>query len=316
MKTKARIKVIGIGGSGCNTVSRMSSANLLGVELIALNTDIQDLKKTKAHYKLRIGKKITQGLGTGMDPEIGKKAALEDREEISRLLEGGDMVFITCGLGGGTGSGAVPIISEISKDLGILTIAVVTMPFSFEGVFRRKIAQSAINKIKDALDSLIIIENDRLLETLSPEAKISQAFWFCDDILRQAVQGITDLIFLPGLINVDFADIKAILRDSGTALFGMGKAKGEKRAEKAARLALESPLINISPKGARGVLFNIFGNRDVALSEIEEAARIITQEVNPEARIIFGAVQDEKLKKGEIKVTVIATGFRNRERNP
>ena len=309
MKTAAKIKVVGIGGSGNNAISRMMRCKIKGVELVALNTDAQDLKKTRAHLKLRIGKKITQGLGTGMNPEIGKKAASESREEISEILKDSDMVFVTYGAGGGTGTGAGPIVAEISKNSGALTVAVVTKPFSFEGAFRKKIAEQGIRKLKEKVDSLLVIQNDKLLEILEPKTTISNAFWFCDDILRQAVQGISDLIVLPGIINIDFADVKTIMKDSGTALFGIGKAKGEKRAEAAARLALNSPLLDISCQGAKGVLFNVSGSKDVALSEIEEVARIITQEINPEAKVIFGAVQDEKLKKGEIKVTVIATGF-------
>lgn len=309
MKTPTKIKVIGIGGSGSNAVSRMMKSKIQGVELITLNTDTQDLKKTRAHFKLRIGKKITQGLGTGMKPEIGKRAALENKEEISEILKGADMVFVTCGLGGGTGSGASPVVAEIAKNLGALTVAIVTRPFSFEGAYRRKIAEKSIRKLKEKVDTLLTIQNDKLLEILDPKTTVLNAFWLCDDILRQAVQGISDLILLPGIINVDFADVKGIIKNAGTAIFGIGKAKGEKRAEKAAQMALNSPLLDISCKGAKGVLFNITGSRDISLSEIEEIAKVITQEINPEAKIIFGAVQDEKLKKGEIKVTVIATGF-------
>jgi len=309
MKTATKIKVVGIGGSGCNAVSRMMKCKIQGVELIALNTDAQDVKKTRAHQKLRIGKKITQGLGTGMNPEVGKRAALESREKISEILKGSDMVFVTYGTGGGTGTGAGPVVAEIAKNQRALTVAVVTKPFSFEGVYRKKISEAGIRKLKEKVDTLVVIQNDKLLEILDQKTTISNAFWICDDILRQAVQGISDLITLSGIINVDFADVKVVMKNSGTALFGVGKAKGEKRAETAARLALNSPLLDVSCKGAKGVLFNVSGNKDVALSEIEEVAKVITQEVNPEAKVIFGAVQDEKLKKGEIKVTVIATGF-------
>jgi len=309
MKTATKIKVVGIGGSGCNAVSRMMKCKIQGVELVALNTDAQDVKKTRAHQKLRIGKKITQGLGTGMNPEVGKRAALESREKISEILKGSDMVFITYGTGGGTGTGAGPVVAEIAKNQRALTVAVVTKPFSFEGVYRKKISEAGIRKLKEKVDTLVVIQNDKLLEILDQKTTISNAFWICDDILRQAVQGISDLITLSGIINVDFADVKVVMKNSGTALFGVGKAKGEKRAETAARLALNSPLLDVSCKGAKGVLFNVSGNKDVALSEIEEVAKVITQEVNSEAKVIFGAVQDEKLKKGEIKVTVIATGF-------
>jgi cell division protein FtsZ len=309
MKNDTKIKVAGVGGSGCNAVSRMMKCKIQGVELVAFNTDTQDLQKTRAHQKLRIGKKITQGLGTGMNPEIGKRAALESREAISDILKEADMVFVAYGMGGGTGTGAGPVVAEIAKNLGILTVAVVTRPFSFEGSFRAKIAEAGIKKLKEKVDTLVTIPNEKLLEILDQKTTISNAFWICDDILRQAVQGISDLIVLPGIINVDFADVKAIMKNSGTAIFGVGKARGEKRAETASRLALNSPLLDVSCKGAKGVLFNVSGTRDIALSEIEEVAKIITQEVNPEAKVIFGAVQDEKLKKGEIKVTVIATGF-------
>jgi cell division protein FtsZ len=306
MNTK--IKVIGVGGSGSNAVSRMKKCKIKGVELIAVNTDAQDLNKTRADLKLRIGKRITQGLGSGMNPEIGRRSAEESRPEILEFLKNSEMVFVAFGEGGGTGSGAGPVIAEAAKKSGALTVAVVTKPFSFEGIFRQKIAETGLKELKEKVDSLIVIENDKLLKTLDPKTTLINAFWVCDDILRQAVQGITDLIFLPGLINVDFADIKAIMKNSGTALLGTAKARGEKRVETAAKAAINSPLLGVSPKGARGVLFNVSG-RDVSLSEIEEAGKIITQEINPRAKVIFGAVQDEKLRPGEIKVTVIATGF-------
>jgi cell division protein FtsZ len=320
MKSNIKIKVVGVGGSGGNAISRMAKTKLKGVELIAINADHQDLKKCRAHLKLRIGRQLTQGLGTGMNPEIGRRAAEEQREEIEGILKGSDLVFVTCGMGGGCGSGAAPVIAEIAKNLGALTVAIVTTPFSFEGEGRRKIAESGIRKLKEKVDTLISIQNDKLLEILDPQTPVVSAFWVCDDILRQAVQGISDLILLPGIINVDFADIRAILQNSGTAIFGIGQAKGEKRAETAARLALNSPLLDVSCKGAQGVLFNVSGGKDLSLSEIEEIAKVISQEINPQAskenklptgqaRVIFGAVQDEKLRKGEIKVTVIATGF-------
>jgi len=309
MTPNTKIKVIGVGGSGGNAVSRMKKCKIQGVELIAINSDAQDLKKIRADQKIRIGRKLTQGLGTGMNPEIGKRAAEEQREEIQEVLKDSDLVFVTCGEGGGTGSGASPIVAEISKNLGILTIAVVTKPFSFEGQTRMRIAEASIKKLKEKVDSLIVIENDKLLENLDPKTTLLNAFWICDDILRQAVQGISDLITLPGIINVDFADVKTILKDSGTALFGIGRAKGAGRAENAIKMAISSPLLTISPKGARGILFNVSGGKDISLSEIEEIGEIITQEINPEAKVIFGAVQSEILKKGEIKVTVIITGF-------
>jgi len=308
MTSNIKIKVIGVGGSGGNALSRMKKTKVQGVQLIAINTDLQDLKKTKADLRLQIGRKITQGLGTGMNPEIGKKAALESKNEIRETLQETDLIFITYGAGGGTGTGAGPVVAEIAKDLSILTVAVITRPFSFEGQARKKAADLGIKKLKEKVDSLIIISNDKLLSILAPSTPLWKAFWVCDDILRQAVQGISDLITLPGIINVNFADIKGIIEKSGSALFGQGLAKGERRAETAARLAINSPLLDTTCKGAKGVLFNISGE-DVGLSEIEEAAKVITKEINPEAKVIFGAIQDEKLKKGQIKVAVIATGF-------
>lgn len=309
MKTFTKIKVVGVGGSGSNAVSRMKKCKIKGVELIAINTDVQDLRKTKADLKLRIGRKLTQGLGTGMNPEIGKRAALENQAEIQEILKDTDMVFIAGGMGGGTCTGAAPVVAQIAKDLGTLTIAIMTKPFSFEGLTRMRIAERGIRNLKEKVDTLILISNDKLLSVLDPKVSLFNAFWICDDILRQAVKGISDLIMLPGIINVDFADVQAIMKNSGTALFGIGKAQGARRAEEAAMSAINSPLLDISPKGAKGILFNVSGGKDISLSEIDEIAKVICQEVNPEAKVIFGAVQDEKLKKGEIKVTVIATGF-------
>ncbi len=309
MKTTTKIKVVGIGGSGCNAISRMKKCQIKGVDLIVINTDIQDLKRANADFRVRIGEKITQGLGAGMNPEIGHKAALENKQEINEILKGAEMVFITYGAGGGTGTGAGPVVADIAKDQGALTLAIVTKPFSFEGVFRQKVAVTGVKKLKEKVDTLITISNDKLISILGSDVSLLNAFWICDDVLRQAVQGVSDLILLPGIINVDFADIKAIMKNSGTALFGIGKAQGEKRAERAALSAINSPLLDLSPKGAQGVLFNVSGSKDISLSEINEVARVITQEVNSEAKVIFGAVQDEKLKQGEIKVTVIATGF-------
>ena len=308
MTSNIKIKVVGVGGSGGNAISRMKKAKIEGVELIAINTDLQDLKKTKTDLRLQIGQKITQGLGAGMNPEIGRKAALENKNEIKEILQETDLVFIAYGAGGGTGTGAGPVVAEIAKELGILTVAIVTRPFSFEGQARKKIAESGIKKLKEKVDSLIIISNDKLLSILPPSTPLWKALWVCDDTLRQAVQGISDLIILPGIINVNFADIKGVIENSGTALFGQGLAEGERRAETAARLAINSPFLDTSCKGAKGILFNISGE-GVGLSEIDEAARVITKEINPEAKVIFGAIQDEKLKKDQIKVTVIATGF-------
>ena len=309
MSSNIKIKVVGVGGSGSNAVSRMMRCKIKGVELIALNTDAQDLKKTRAHIKVRIGRSLTKGLGTGMNPLIGRKAAEEQKKEISDVLKNGDMVFVTYGAGGGTGSGAGPVVAEIAKENHILTIGVVTKPFSFEGRARMEIAERAVKNLKEKVDALICIKNDKLLEILEPDTSVSNAFWVCDEILRQAVQGITDLILLPGIINVDFADVKTIMKNSGTALFGIGRARGEKRASRAALSAISSPLLDTSCKGAKGVLFNLSGGKDISISEIEEAANVITENVSPEAKVIFGAVQKEKMKKGEVKVTVITTGF-------
>ncbi len=305
-----KIKVIGVGGAGGNAVSRMMRAKIKGVELVAVNTDLQDLKNTKAHLKVPIGQKVTGGLGAGMNPALGRRAAEEDREKLGELLKNTEMVFIAAGLGGGSGTGASPVLAEITKNKGILTLAVVTLPFSFEGRSRQLIAKKGMEILKNNVDALISIDNNKILELSGEELSLGAAFEVCDGILQQAVQGITDLISLPGIINVDFADIKAIMKNSGTALFGIGRAKGEKKAEKAAKAAIGSPLLAISSfRGAKGVLFSVSGGKDISLSEIEEVAKIITQEISPEAKIIFGAIQDEKLKKGEIKVTVIATGF-------
>jgi len=309
MKTAVKIKVVGVGGSGSNTISRMAKSKIKGVELVAINTDGQDLGKVHSHYKIRIGRNLTKGLGTGMSPEIGKKAAEEQKEEISKILKDSDMIFVACGLGGGTGSGASPVVAEIAKNSGALTIGIITKPFSFEGLSRMRIAERSQKLLKKKVDALLVIQNDKLLEILEPNTTILNAFWMCDDILRQAVQGISDLVSLSGIINVDFANVKTIMKNSGTALFGIGKAKGEGRAERAALAAINSPLLNLSLKGAKGILFNISGGRDISLSEIDEISRIFTEAVSPEAKIVFGAVYDEKLKKGELKVTVIATGF-------
>ncbi len=309
MTSNDKIKVVGIGGSGGNTISRMMKCKIKGVELLAINADAQDLQKARAHKKIRIGRDLTKGLGTGMNPEIGRAAAEEQREEIEEALRGSNMIFITCGLGGGCGSGGSLVVAEIAKKLGALTLAVVTTPFSFEGSQRMEIARNSQRLLKEKVDTLISISNDRLFSFLEPKTTVLNAFWMCDEILKQAVQGISDLIVLPGIINIDFADVKAIMKDSGTALFGIGRAKGPERAKEAAHRALNSPLLDVSCKGAKGVLFNVSGGRDISLTEVDEIAKIITQEVSPEAKIIFGAIQDEKLPKGEIKVTVISTGF-------
>ena len=304
-----KIKVIGVGGSGSNAISRMMSCGIQGVDLIAINTDIQDLKRTKALQKLRIGLDLTKGLGCGMDPEIGRAAAEENKEEIQEILKGSDMVFIACGLGGGTGTGAAPIIAGLAKKEGALTIAVVTLPFSFEGQQRQAVAEKGLEDLRDKVDTLLIIPNDRILTLIDQDISLVQSFWLCDEVLRQAVQGISDLIIKPGIINVDFADVKAIMKNSGQALFGMGTAKGENRAEEAANSAVNSSLLDFSIEGGKAVLFNVSGHTDVSLAEVRQVAKVITKRLNPKAKIIFGAVQDKNLKKGELKVTVIATGF-------
>jgi len=311
MKTQARIKVVGIGGSGGNAISRMAKCVLEGVELIAFNSDFQDLKKIKADKKLQIGMGLTQGFGAGMDPAVGEKAALDSIQEIKELLEGGDIIFLTCGLGGGTGSGAVPIIADIAKKLGALTIAVVTLPFTFEGEQRKKIAKVALEKLQDKVDTLFVISNNKLLSTIDEKTSLNDAFWKADEILRQAVQGISDLIVRPGLINVDFADLRSIMKDAGFALFGVGRAQGDKKVFEAATKAINSPLLDLSTtKGAHGILFNITGGKNLTLNDVEEAAKIITQNALPGAKIIFGAIQDEKkFKNDEVEITVIATGI-------
>lgn len=306
------IKVVGAGGSGSNTISRIFSLrsqqkiDIGNVELLAVNTDAQALHFCKSDKKILIGKDATKGLGTGMDAGLGKKAAEETKKEIAENLKGADMVFVTCGLGGGTGSGASPIIAEISRELGILTIAVVTLPFSFEGQERKKIAESALKAIKEKVDAYLVISNDKLLKVIDEKTTVTNAFLQCDDILRQAVQSITDLILVPGIINIDFASVLSIMKNAGQTLFGTGKAHGEKRAVLAAEKAINSPLLDFSIQGSKGVLFSVSGN-DTSLTEIQKAAKIITKNVDPKAQIIFGAVKDNSLKKGEIKITVIAT---------
>ncbi len=305
----ARIKVIGVGGSGSNALNHMVSSKVSGVEFIAVNTDTQDLHHSSAKKKIHIGKNLTKGLGAGMDPEIGKKAADETKEEIQNVLEGADMVFIACGMGGGTGTGAAPVIARIARELGILTVGVVTKPFFFEGSQRMKIAEKGLEELEKEVDALIVIPNDRLLSIVTKDTSVKSAFAMCDEILRQAVEGISELITVPGIINVDFADIRAVMSSAGSALMGIGRAQGDKRAEKAALAAINSPLLDIAIDGAKGVLFAVAGGDDLAMSEVEEAAKIITESIDKDAKVIFGAVKDDNLKKGEIKITVIATGF-------
>ena len=309
IETFARIKVVGVGGSGCNALSRMISSKIEGVEFIAINTDAQALHHSNAGVKIHIGKNLTRGLGAGMNPEIGRQAAEENRDEIQDALKGADMVFVTCGMGGGTGTGAAPVIAEAAKDSGALTVGVITKPFTFEGAQRMQIAEDGLGNLKNHVDTLITIQNDRLLQVIDRKTSLLDAFRTVDEVLRQGVQGISDLIVQPGIVNVDFADIRAIMKDAGSALMGIGVASGEERAMDAARIAINSPLLDVSIDGARGVLFAVSGGEDLTMSEINDAAKIITDSINPDAKVIFGAVQNDKLKKGAIKVTVIATGF-------
>ena len=305
----ARIKVVGVGGSGGNAVNHMMNKKVKGVDFIAINTDAQDLHGSLAKKKIHIGKNLTKGLGTGMSPDLGRKAIEETKEEVQEALKGSDMVFIACGLGGGTGSGASPIVAQTARDVGALTVAVVTKPFFFEGKQRGKIAETALEDLRKEVDAIIVIPNDRLLNNISKETTAKNAFEMCDDVLKQAVEGISDLITTPGLINVDFADVKAVLKDAGSALMGIGVSSGEKRAEEAAKIAINSPLLDISINGARGVLFSIAGGDDVTMFEIQDAAKVITESMDPDARVIFGTIKDDKLNKGEVKVTIIASGF-------
>jgi len=305
----ARIKVIGAGGSGGNAVNHMVEQKVKGVDFIAINTDAQDLHGSLAKKKIHIGKNLTKGLGTGMSPDLGRKAIEETREEVQEAIKGADMVFIACGLGGGTGSGSSPIIAQIAGEVGALTVAVVTKPFFFEGRQRSKIAEESLDELRKEVDAIIVIPNDRLLNNISKETTAKNAFAMCDDVLKQAVEGISDLITTPGLINVDFADVKAVLKNAGSALMGIGVASGEKRAEEAAKIAINSPLLDLSINGAKGVLFSIAGGDDVTMFEIQDAAKVITESMDPDARVIFGTIKDEKLNKGEVKVTIIASGF-------
>ncbi|UNC92870.1 cell division protein FtsZ [Candidatus Contubernalis alkaliaceticus] len=307
----AQIKVIGVGGGGSNAVKRMIEANLKGVDFIAVNTDAQALHLAKANLKLQIGEKLTKGLGAGANPEIGRQAAEESREQIEEILKGSDMVFVTAGMGGGTGTGAASIIAEVAKELGALTVGVVTKPFSFEGRKRRSQAEEGIEVLKEKVDTLIIIPNDRLLQVVEKRTPIVEAFRIADDVLRQGVQGISDLIAIPGLINLDFADVKTIMLETGSALMGIGVGSGESRTMDAAKTAISSPLLETSIEGARGVLLNITGGSDLGLFEVNEAADIVAEAADPEANIIFGAVIDESLED-EVRVTVIATGFEER----
>lgn len=309
IETFARIKVIGVGGSGTNAINHMISSKVGGVEFIAINTDTQDLHHSSADKKIHIGKNLTKGLGSGMNPEIGRASAEETKAEIQEVLKGADMVFIAAGMGGGTGTGASPVIARVAKEAGILTIGVVTKPFNFEGEQRRSIAEKGIEELEKEVDALITIPNDRLLAVAGDSMSFKDAFAISDDILKEAVEGISELITTPGIINIDYADIKTTLLEAGSAFMGIGKASGDGRAKDAAIMAINSPLLDIEIGGAKGVLFAISGSDDLTMNEVNEIASIITESIDSHARVIFGTIRDNKLKNGEIKVTVIATGF-------
>jgi len=308
MDNFAQIKVIGVGGGGNNAVNRMIDAGLKGVEFISVNTDKQALMLSKANTKIQIGDKLTKGLGAGANPDIGEKAANESRDEIAQALKGADMVFVAAGMGGGTGTGAAPVVAQVAKDLGILTVGVVTRPFVFEGRKRSQYAERGVENLKAAVDTLVTIPNDRLLQVAEKRTSIVDAFRIADDVLRQGVQGISDVIVVPGLINLDFADVKTIMNDTGIAHMGVGRAAGENKAEEAAKMAIHSPLLETSIEGARGVLLNITGGPDLGIFEVNVAAELVQKSADPDANIIVGAVIDDNLKD-EILITVIATGF-------
>ncbi len=315
VETIAKIKVIGVGGSGNSAVNRMVQSKIKGVEFVAINTDVQALHHCQASHRLHIGKTTTRGLGAGMDPNLGRQSAEENQNEIRELLRGSDMVFITCGLGGGTGTGAAPIVAALAKEIGALTVAVVTKPFSFEGAQRREIAERGLAELEDQVDAIVTIPNDRLLQVIDKKTSLLDAFIICDEILRQGVAGIAELITVPGLVNVDFADVRAIMKDTGSALMGIGRGSGEDGVIEAAKSAISSPLLELSIEGAKGILFLVTGPASLGMHEVNEAAKIITQSADPNAKIIFGAVIDENLKD-ESRVTVIATGFNKRSVSP
>jgi len=305
----ANIKVIGVGGGGGNAVARMSRNFMRGVQFLAINTDHQDLDHCDVRHKIYIGKNLTRGLGTGMNPDLGRQAAEENRAEIAEALKGADIVFITAGFGGGTGTGVSPIVAEAAKQSGALTLAFVTKPFAFEGLQRQRIAEEGLMKLRDKVDALVVVPNDRIFTIISKETPILKAFEAIDDVLRSALEGIVELIVTPGIINVDFADVRAIIQDAGSAIVGIGLASGQDRAVTAVNQALNSPLLEVSPEGARGALLGISGGRDLKMTEINEAAKIVAQTIDPGAKIIFGAYYDKHLKPKEIKITLIATGF-------
>lgn len=313
IETFAKIKVVGVGGGGGSAINRMISEKLKGVDFIAVNTDVQALSQNLAPTKVGVGKTVTRGLGAGMNPDIGRRAAEESSNDIRNVLNGADMVFLTCGLGGGTGSGATPEIAKLAKDVGALTVAVVTKPFSFEGPQRRRIADKAYEELSQYVDTIITIPNDRVLQIIDKKTSLLEAFNMVDDVLRQGVQGISEIITVPGLINVDFADVKAIMENAGSALMGIGRASGENRAVEAAKQAIASPLLEISIDGAKGILFTITGGTDLSMHEVSEAAKVVTGSADDDAKVIFGANVDEDLKD-EVRITVVATGFEARER--
>ncbi len=314
IETFAKLKVIGVGGSGGSAVNRMISSRIRGVDFITMNTDVQALHHSSAPQKLHIGKTVTRGLGAGMDPELGRKAAEETQNEIRDIVKDADMVFITCGLGGGTGSGAAPIVAAIAKESGALTVAVVTKPFDFEGPQRQNIADRALEQLAKNVDAIITIPNDRILQIIDKKTSLLDSFKIVDDVLRQGVQGIAELITIPGLINVDFADVKTIMRDAGSALMGIGLGTGENRAAEAAKSAISSPLLELSIDGARGILFTITGGPDMTMHEVSEAAKIVTSSASEDAKVIFGANVDESMT-GSMRISVIATGFDDRRPN-
>jgi cell division protein FtsZ len=309
-ESPAQIKVVGVGGGGQNAVNRMIADGVTGVEFIVMNTDQQALMASNAPIRVRIGEKVTRGLGAGGNPEQGEKAAEESADEIYSLLKGSDMVFITCGMGGGTGTGAAPVVSRIAKEIGALSIGVVTRPFSFEGTPRTRSAEQGIERLKEHVDTLIVIPNDRLLDIVSKNASLQQAFRTADDVLRQGVQGISEVITVPGLINLDFADVRTIMNEGGAALMAVGLASGEGRARVAAEQAIQSNLLDVTIDGARGILFNVTGGADLSLFEVNEAASLIKASAHPDCNVIFGAVVDEKMKD-QVRITVVATGFDN-----
>lgn len=311
----ARIKVLGVGGSGTSAVNRMTEMGIRGVEFVAINTDSQALHNNQADKKVHIGKTITKGLGSGMNPDLGRQAAEESVEDLEEVVSNADMVFITCGLGGGTGTGASPIVAEICKNKGILTVAVVTKPFTFEGSKRKEVAEVGYDNLKDKVDAIISIQNDRILQIIDKKTSLVDAFKTVDEVLRQGIAGISDLITTHGIVNADFADVRSIMQDAGTALMGIGRASGENRAQEAAKFAINSPLLELAIDGAKGVLFNITGGPGLGMFEIDEAAKVITKSIDPEAKVKFGAVIEEDMGE-EIRITVIATGFDETSKRP